>query len=683
MEGASPEAALLLGAIALVALSGLPGLLARKGGSGGERLSALLVGAGALLGLAASARVLFLGGGFRVELPSPLPGGPLLLAADALSALFLVPVFLVPALGAVYGLGYWPEAEHRRDARKLRFFYGLLAASMAVVLLARSGVLFLVAWEVMALAAFFAATTEDRQPEVREAGWIYLVATHAGTLGLFGMTALLARTTGGFAWEAPEGGLAVTASSSVVFLLAVVGFGGKAGLFPFHFWLPGAHGGAPSHVSAVMSGVMLKVGLYGLLRVVSLYGAPPAWWGGLLLLLGASSALLGAALAAGQGDVKRLLAYSSVENVGIVTTGIGLALLGRSAGRPEWVALGLGGALLHVLYHSLFKPLLFLGAGAVIHGAGTREMDRLGGLLRRMPRTGAAFAVGCAAALAFPPLAGFFSELVVYVGLFRAFAGPDSSLLAAFAAPALAVAGAVALGAFTKLFGVVFLGSPRSDAAAHAHEAGPAMRGPILVLASLVAVAGLLSPFLAPGIDAAIRAWVAPAVPPGSVEALAHPVPPLASVVPFGTAAAWGAAFLVLAGLVAGLLALRSRRASLVRGATWDCGYARPTARMQYTGSSFGDWISGRLTPRAAANPLEVRLPEGSFPRGAAVSAPLPARDPLLLRLLEPFASRWARRFHDLHALQEGRLTIYLVYVLGTLVALLAWSALRGWIPPR
>jgi len=682
MEAASPDAALLLGAIALVALSGVPGLLARKGGSGGERLSALLLVAGAVPGLAGAARVLFLGGGFRLQLPSPLPGGPLLLAADALSALFLVPVFLVPALGAVYGLGYWPEAEHRRDARKLRFFLGLLAASMAVVLLARSGVLFLVAWEVMALAAFFAATTEDRQPSVREAGWIYLVATHAGTLGLFGMTALLARATGSFAWEA-AGALAPGATASVVFLLALVGFGGKAGLFPFHFWLPGAHGGAPSHVSAVMSGVMLKVGLYGLLRVTTLCGAPPSWWGGLLLVLGASSALYGAALAGGQGDVKRLLAYSSIENVGIATTGIGLALLGRSAGRPEWVALGLGGALLHVLFHSLFKPLLFLGAGAVIHGAGTREMDELGGLLRRMPRTGAAFAAGCAAALALPPFAGFFSELVVYLGLFRAFAGPGSSLLAAFAAPALAVAGAAALAAFAKLFGVVFLGSPRSEKAAHAHEPGLAMRAPIVVLAALVAVVGLLSPLLAPGVDAAILSWVAPAVPPGSGEALARPVPPLAALVPLGTIALLGAGLLVLLALVAGVLTLRLRRASVARGATWDCGYARPTARMQYTGGSFGEWISGRLTPAAAAPLLEVRRPEGTFPREASVSSPAPARDPLLLRLLEPFAARWARRFHDLHALQEGRLTIYLVYVLGTLVALLAWSALRGWVLPR
>ncbi|HMM36012.1 MAG TPA: hypothetical protein PKA62_14920, partial [Thermoanaerobaculia bacterium] len=187
---------------------------------------------------------------------------------------------------------------------------------------------------------------------------------------------------------------------------------------------------------------------------------------------------------------------------------------------------------------------------------------------------------------------------------------------------------------------------------------------------------------LAPGVDAAIRAWAAPAVPPGSVEALLHPVPPLASLVPLGTIALLGAALLALLALVAGLLALRLRRASFARAATWDCGYARPTARMQYTGSSFGDWISGRLTPAAAAPVLEVRRPEGSFPRSAAVSAP-GARDPLLRRLLEPFASRWARRFHDLHALQEGRLTIYLVYVLGTLVALLAWSALRGWVLPR
>ena len=672
MEGASPEGAVLLAATLLLALSGVPGLLARKGGSGGERPSAILACAGSALGLVSSARILFFGATFRIEVPSPLPGGPILLAADALSALFLVPVFLVPALGAVYGLGYWPEAGHRRDARKLRFFMGLLAASMAAVLLARSGVAFLVAWEVMALAAFFAATTEDRQPAVREAGWIYLVATHAGTLCLFGMTALLHATTGSFAWEAPDGGLSTARPAGIVFLLALAGFGAKAGLFPFHFWLPGAHAGAPSHVSAVMSGVMLKVGLYGLLRITSLYGAPPSWWGGLLLVLGAASALYGAALAAGQGDVKRLLAYSSIENVGIVATGIGLALLGRAAGRPEWVALGLGGALLHVLFHSLFKPLLFLGAGAVIHGTGTREIDLMGGLLRKMPKTGAAFAVGCAAVAALPPLNGFFSEWIVYLGLFRAFSGPGEALLAAFAAPALALAGGVALAAFVKLFGIVFLGNARSEKADNAHEPGPAMRVPILFLAAACLVAGLLSPLLAPGLDAAARAWSEES-PGGSL--------PLAAVAPLADVATWGAAFLALVLLAAGATGALLRRRSLSRGPTWDCGYARPTPRMQYTGSSFGEWVSARLTPRAAAPVLEERRPEGSFPRAARVSPPAPARDPLLLRFLEPLAGRWARRFHDLHALQEGRLTIYLVYVLGTLVALLSWSVLRGWVP--
>ncbi|MBK9373556.1 MAG: hydrogenase [Holophagales bacterium] len=673
MEGASPDGAVLLGAILLLALSGVPGLFARKGGSGGERLAAVLACAGSVAGLVPVVRILFFGAGLRMELPSPLPGGKILLAADPLSALFLLPVFLVPALGAVYGLGYWSEAEHLRDGRKLRFFMGILAASMAAVLIARSGVAFLVAWEVMALAAFFAATTEDRLPAVREAGWIYLVATHAGTLGLFGMTALLHDTTGSFAWEAPAAGLAVTGSASVVFLLALVGFGAKAGLFPFHFWLPGAHAGAPSHVSAVMSGVMLKVGLYGILRITSLYGAPPAWWGGLLLVLGVASALYGAALAAAQNDLKRLLAYSSIENVGIVSTGIGVALLGRSAARPEWIALGLGGALLHVLFHSLFKPLLFLGAGAVIHGTGTREMDLMGGLLRKMPKTGAAFAVGCAAVAALPPLNGFFSEFLVYLGLLRAFAGPGEALLAGFAAPALALAGGIALAAFVKLFGIVFLGSPRSEKAEHAHEPGLAMRVPILALAAACLLAGLSSPFLCPGLDAATSAWAAKAL---------SPVPALATVAPVATVAAWGAAFLGLLALTAAVAGFLIRRRTVSRGPTWDCGYARPTARMQYTGSSFGDWIAARLTPRVAATLLEERLPEGIFPRGARVSAAAPARDPVLLRFLEPFARRWARRFYDLHALQEGRLTIYLVYVLGTLIALLAWSVLRGWFPP-
>ena len=671
MEGASPDAALLLGAILLAGLSGVPGLLARKGGPGAERPAALLLGTGSLLGLVAVFRVLFLGKGFSVEIASPLPGGPVLLAADALSALFLVPVFLVPALGAVYGLGYWPEALHLRDARKLRFFLGLLAASMAVVLLVRSGVAFLVAWEVMALAAFFAATTEDRQPAVREAGWIYLVATHAGTLGLFGMVALLGSATGSFAWVAPEGRLPVGPEAHAVFLLALFGFGAKAGLFPLHFWLPGAHAAAPSHVSAVMSGVMLKVGLYGLLRVVSLYAAPPAWWGGLLLVLGAASALYGAALAAGQGDVKRLLAFSSIENVGIVTTAIGVALIGRASARPEWVALGLGGALLHVLFHSLFKPLLFLGAGAVIHATGTREIDRMGGLLRRMPVSGTAFAAGCAAVAALPPLNGFFSEWLVYLGLFRAFAGPGEALLPGLAAPVLALAGGLALAAFARLFGAVFLGSARSGNADEGHEAPLAMRAPILALALACLASGLATPFLARGVDAATRAWAGAA---GTM--------PLSSAAPLAAVSLWGAVLLALLAAVALALRFLLRRTPLSRAATWDCGYARPTSRMQYTGSSFGEWVAFRLSPRALAPRLEERRPEGPFPRAARANE-AEARDPLLLRLLEPLAGRWGRRFHGLHALQEGRLSIYLVYVVGTLVALLAWSVVRGWIPAR
>ncbi len=679
MEGASPDGLLLLGAILLLGLSGLPGLFAGKGGSGGERLAAALACAASAAGLVPAVRVLFFGARLRMELPSPLPGGPVLLAADPLSALFLLPVFLVPALGAVYGLGYWPESGHVRDGRKLRFFLGLLAASMAAVLIARSGVAFLVAWEVMALAAFFAATTEDRQPAVREAGWIYLVATHVGTLGLFGMTALLRNTTGSFFWESREAGLAMNGTASVVFLLALVGFGAKAGLFPFHFWLPGAHAAAPSHVSAVMSGVMLKVGIYGILRITSLYGAPPAWWGGLLLVLGVASALYGAALAAAQNDLKRLLAYSSIENVGIVSIGIGVALLGRAAARPEWVVLGLGGALLHVLFHSLFKPLLFLGAGAVIHGTGTREMDLMGGLLRKMPKTAAAFAVGCAAVVALPPLNGFFSEFVIYLGLLRAFSGPGEALLAGFAAPALALAGGVALAAFVKLFGTVFLGNGRSEKADHAHEPGLAMRVPILALAAACLAAGISSPFLGPGLDAAIRTW-AQRDAGGAANGLSR-LPALTAVAPLSTVATLGAVFLGLIALVTAVMALLLRRQTSSRGPTWDCGYARPTARMQYTGSSFGEWIALRLTPRTATAPLEERLPEGIFPRGARVSAAAPARDPILLRLLEPFAERWARRFHDLHALQEGRLTFYLVYVLGTVVALLAWSVLRGWFP--
>ena len=447
-----------------IALSGVPGLLYDRRSDGGERPAAVLVVAGCLACLAGIVGAL-LHGGAELQLAWAVPAGRFALRIDALAAAFLLPLLLVVATGAVYGLGYWPQREHPDNGRKLRLNYGLISAAMILLLCARNGVLFLVGWEVMALAGFFLITAEDRRAEVRRAGYIYLIATHTGTLALFGLFALLGHATGSALW--PAAGALPAAGSTALFLLGLFGFGMKAGLMPLHIWLPGAHAAAPSHASALLSGVMIKTGIYGLVRLTSLFAVIPPWWGWTLLLTGAVSGILGVALALAQHDIKRLLAYHSVENIGIIAMGLGLALLGRSFGQPQLVLLGLAGCLLHVANHGLFKSLLFLSAGSVIHATGSRDLDHFGGLLKLQRWTGLFFLGGAVAISGLPPFNGFISEWLIYLGAFHAVGHPGRGLyLALLAAPALALIGGLALACFVKVFGVTFLGAPRTPRSA-------------------------------------------------------------------------------------------------------------------------------------------------------------------------------------------------------------------------
>ena len=466
---------LVLVAVLISGFSGAPALLFRRASRTGQCLSTVLLVAGGAAGLAGVLPALASTSSFTAFFDFGLPLGRFSLAVDAFGAIFLVPVFVVPALGAIYGLGYRDARKHPGDARRLAPFYGLLVAGMALVIVARDAIAFLLAWELMALASWFTATADSEKPEVRRSGWVYLVATHVGSLVLFAMFALWKAASGSFSL-APGLSIAPEAAGPI-FILALVGFGLKAGLVPFHVWLPGAHANAPSHVSGTMSGVMIKLGMYGILRMASIMPTPEAWWGWTLLAVGCVTGVAGIAWATGQGDIKRVLAYSSVENIGIVAMGAGLALLGRSSGRPDLVLLGMGGALFHVWNHSLFKSLLFLDAGFVTHATGTRRLERLGGLAKRMPLAALLFAVGAVAISALPPLNGFAGEWLVYLGFFRGIgegAGPELPAAAAGAA-VLATIGALATAAFVRLFGTVFLGSARSDipASAGGPSAGP------------------------------------------------------------------------------------------------------------------------------------------------------------------------------------------------------------------
>jgi len=652
---------LVLGAIAVLAVSGLPGWFCPKKSLLGQRLAAGLMTAGSALGLAGIALGLAGGGTTAWRQPWVLPWGEFRVALDPLSAVFLGVVFVIPALGSIYGLGYWKQTEHPEGGRKLLLFWGLLAAGMALVTIARDGVLFLVAWEVMALAAYFAATVDEDNPEVRRAGWIYLIATHTGTLCLFAMFALWRQATGAFTLV-PAPALPAAAGSAL-FLLALVGFGFKAGFMPLHVWLPGAHANAPSHVSAVMSGVMLKLGIYGLLRLTSLLPLPPAWWGGTLLALGAVTGLAGILFAVSQHDLKRLLAYSSIENIGIIAMGMGLAMLGRSLGRIDWVLLGLGGSLLHVWNHALFKPLLFFNSGAILHACHTRNMDALGGLGKRMPVTMLLFLAGAVAICGLPPFNGFVSEWFLYIGFFNTLSYPGSGIAAAStAAVALAMIGALAVACFVKAFSAIFLGLPRCADLKPGHDPARSMAGPMAVLAVACLGIGCLPGLAAPLIERAVQSWAGLANTAGSIAGLL----PLQGM-------AWLAVALLL--LAVGLAAVyvflpRSRKPASAK--TWDCGYAQPTARMQYTSTSLGqsivDAFAAILLPQTHRPHLR-----GLFP--AASQFKTLVTDTVLDRVVMPLTHAAGKHVPRVKILQQGQMHWYMLYIaIVTMVLFFLWG---------
>ena len=595
--------------------------------------------------------------GLSLGLDWSVPAGRFELGLDALSAVFIAPLLLVVVSGAIYGLRYWPSAEHPENAPKLGLFYGLISGAMILLLLARNSVLFLLAWELMALSGYFLITTEDHKEDVRKAGFIYLIATHTGTLALFGLFAMINQVSGSGAF--PLAGSLTGAGSSLIFLLGLLGFGMKAGLMPLHIWLPGAHAAAPSHASALLSGVMIKTGIYGLVRLTSFFAEIPVWWGWTILVLGAVSGILGVALAIAQHDIKRLLAYHSVENIGIIALGLGLALLGRSYGEPALVLLGLSGCLLHVINHGLFKSLLFMAAGSVIHAVGSRDLDHFGGLLKRQRWTGLFFLGGAVAISGLPPFNGFVSEWLIYLGIFQTLKSASSPLsVALLAAPALALIGGLALACFVKVFGVCFLGTARTEASAQAHEAPRTMLWPMAVLLLACIWIGLLPFSLHSILEQAVGNWseTTPTLSLGG------------DLAPLNMISLAGWLLLGLLGLTGWQVQRRSALAPRDLG-TWGCGFPFPTARMQYTASSFADSLV-RLFRFGLWSHRQGGQVDGLFPKSENFSSHTP--DLVLDRGLTPTFSGLAWLFTRLRrVIQNGVAAIYLLYVVLTLVILL------------
>lgn len=618
--------------------------------------------AASIAGIIPAVQVLFSGRAETLFLPWPVPLASFTLVLDPLSAFFLVPVFILTGLSAVYGVDYLENYAGKKPLGLAWAAFNLLTAAMALVLVSGNAVLFMLGWELMAAASFLLVVFEHERIQTRKAAFLYLVVGAAGALFLLLTFSLLGSGSPVLdfsAFHRPEGALA-----SVVFIAALAGFGLKAGFIPLHVWLPEAHPAAPSHVSAVMSGVMIKLGIYGIIRVLQFLRPWPAWWGWVLITIGVVSGLLGVIFALAQHDLKRLLAYHSIENIGIIVLGLGLGVLGASLGLYPLAALAFAGALLHVLNHALFKGLLFMGAGSVLHCAGTGELEALGGLAKKMPYTALYFLIGSAAISGLPPFNGFISEFLIYLGSFNALNAREAATVyaAVLAIASLSAIGALALACFSKAFGTVFLGEPRTARASGAHEAGPLMRAAMAALCAACVLIGLASPLLVKPLASAVSV--------GLDGRAALEFVRLSSV-PLLYISAAALAFIGAAALLAVLRLLLLRRRAAAEAPTWDCGYAAPTAKMQYGASSFAQPLTDFFQPalRVARHYDGI---SGYFP--GKTSFHTEAKAVFYDNFYTPAAAQIRRLAFRFSWLQQGRLQFYILYIVAALMLLLIWK---------
>jgi hydrogenase-4 component B len=555
------------------------------------RLSRWCIAAGTLTGAVAGIVVALQGmisqAAAEFMVPAAEPLLRMTFTLDPLGAFFLLLIGVAAIASAVYGIGYTADAQ---SPRLLGFMLNLFLLSMSLVVMASNVLAFLVFWEGMSLASYFLVISESQSPETLSAGVWYAGMAHAGFASIALALLLAAGGTPGMLFAEIRPAILSPALKNLVFVLALLGFGSKAGLVPLHVWLPKAHPAAPSHISALMSGVMVKLGIYGILRVsLDLLGGGPAWWGGLILMLGAGSALLGVLYALMEHDLKRLLAYHTVENVGLIAMGVGLALIFRSHGLAEVAALALVAALFHTLNHGIFKGLLFMGAGAVLHATGTRNMEEMGGLIRHMPVTSVCFLIGAAAISGLPPLNGFASEWMLFQSLMAGTNIPQSlfAALMAVGVGILALTAGLAAACFVKAFGISFLAIPRSHKAENAHEVPGTMRTGMLFLAAACVLLGVLANWTAIFIARATAGI--PGIAAGGVRfslGALMTVPGQSSRV---SPILMALLLLVAAGLVPIAFRLFRVNPKLRFADSWGCGRVNQSPRMEYTGTAFAE----------------------------------------------------------------------------------------------
>ena len=632
--------------------------------------------AGALTGLALAA-VGLLAAWAPVEqatLPLGLPDLPFHLRLDGLAGFFLTLLGAVAAGVTVYASGYFRDETDSR-LTLIALAYHVFLASMALVILADDAYLFMVAWETMALSSYFLVTTDHRLPAIRSAGFLYLLIAHLGAIAILLCFGVMSGGQGDYSFSALRAANLSPFWSSAAFCLAFFGFGAKAGMIPLHAWLPEAHPAAPTPVSALMSGIMLKTAIYGMVRVIyDLIGGVRWEWGVLVLLIGAGTTLFGVLYALMQHDLKRLLAYHSVENIGIILLGLGMSMVFVGFGHPAAGALGLIAALYHTLNHAVFKALLFLGAGSILRARGLRDLNDMGGLIRTMPVTAFYFLVGALAISALPPLNGFVSEWLTFQTALQApllAHGVIRSLLPLFAAT-LALAGALTAMCFVKVYGVAFLGQVRTPrhathaAAGATADCSGAERLGMAWLAAGCFVLGLFpATFLLP-LNRICVALLGSGLPERALESswlwLIPTAPEQASYSPV--------IFLAVIVAVTGITFLLVRRFyhGRVRHADpWDCGYPEQTARMQDTADAFGQPI------RHVFGPLYRMTRHLPAPDDAAPRYFLKIEDRHWYLLYLPIARLTEFVSSRIGLLQRGRISVYLLYSFLTLIALLVF----------
>jgi len=631
------------------------------------------VGTGSCIGGAALALIpvteILVSGGQTAEMVFNLPLGAATLKLDTVSAFFSLPVIVLGALSAIYAAATCHHDKH--ECGGYWFFYCLLMASMLFLTASANAILFLMAWEIMSVAAFFLIIHRDEIASARNAAWRFLVASHIGTAGLFIMFAVISSQCGSFEFASFTRTPVSAETASLVFFLALFGFGVKVGLLPLHVWMPDSYAFADAHVSAVLSGAMSKMGFYGLVRVLMFLPVHAPSWGWALAFGGLLTGVFALITALAQHDLKKVIAYSSMENAGIIMMGLGCAVLAGIWKVPSLAFAALAGSLLHVLNHAACKGLLFLGSGAVYFGTGTRKLEAMGGLAKTMPYTALFFGVGAAAISGLPPFNSFISEFMIFLsGLQAARLGTSSALLLAGVILAgLGLIGGLAMATFSRTFGLVFLGASRSDKKVEPRESGWLARLPMAILVLAIFLLSLLSPFV---LIPVTRVASTIAAASGTIFTQESAMLNIQPVTVSAAVSFFLALFVVLFWLI------RSRFFSagdIDNRCTWDCGFAAPDSRIQYTSSSFSQPVSEVFSSIVRPYRHGEKV-AGFFPAHASFRTDAP--DSLLRYLYVPLFGLIDRAMVPLRALQHGRLHLYICYLAIVLLALLIWKVVAA-----